>query len=926
MVDLNINLVAKMAGAGAGGAAGGVAGAAGAGLAGRAGGVMAAGLMGGAGGRTEMIGKGLGQISKQLPGAGMLGDMAGAFKSGGVVGVGMAGVAGIMGFVKQIMESSKVFQGIAGSFFKIFGAMADVFLLPFLPLAMRGMTMLMKYLPNFSKWGESAAQGVDNIIKTFKDKGWIGGIVHYIKEAWSFISVDVVGWITTTLKPAIAAAVLGMGKTLMNAVKGKETKYMAPITAPGGGGGITRQVGKWDFSDKEYYTDPLTNVGKSIFNLAARGMSPGGKGPHLEWNKPKYVFSGTGEPLNDEQQLFVEQLEKSQLDPEAIQRIISEGQGPFGKNKEGGSEFIGPMPAKQLGGTIRSYQPGGEVPGSPGQGIHVMLHGGEGIIPAGNMALAKATKGDALDILIGAEGGLQTIAAAVTELKLRGRKDRLNPRSAANRLKNEGVKDTLPQTLENVDIFYHELGDMTVRIQNNTWGIGRGILGGTSTFAADGGKQPSKPPPTYKEALKETQAILKGTSWETAAPPNSLDLDMGFDVVTWTVEASPAFTRKKTPPTYEEAYNATKKILADTSWAGSAPSNSTDLDMGFNEVTGKVAASPAFSRDRDPYNVAATTYANVGSDVVGGDRTAAQKAQDRTNSLAAIERRKQREIEAERLADSLTAARAAIYGPEGGINPVTGSFEHGGLLARTSDSEAMRIKTFDEVNLTDQQREDLAAEGKYDFLNVGTTTIKAPAPKAEAILDEDKLSDTYGQYVRPSGEIMELAKRMAAQLNYIASFQPLIAAAWRLSEQGLEGGRNQNLRGTEAQRLIRKRSQAEEAHTRMMNQGAQDRLPYSLQEFQTRFPNEFPESDKGYGAGGFAAGGIVPGDIGDPQLIMAHGGEQISPVGMSGGRRGHTSNRVMNISINNASSVRDILRDLNDMESMDDASFFNSVT
>jgi len=47
MVDLNINLVAKMVGAGAGGAAGGVAGAAGAGLAGRAGGAMAAGLMGG---------------------------------------------------------------------------------------------------------------------------------------------------------------------------------------------------------------------------------------------------------------------------------------------------------------------------------------------------------------------------------------------------------------------------------------------------------------------------------------------------------------------------------------------------------------------------------------------------------------------------------------------------------------------------------------------------------------------------------------------------------------------------------------------------------------------------------------------------------------------------------------------------------------
>jgi len=100
----------------------------------------------------------------------------------------------------------------------------------------------------------------------------------------------------------------------------------------------------------------------------------------------------------------------------------------------------------------------------------------------------------------------------------------------------------------------------------------------------------------------------------------------------------------------------------------------------------------------------------------------------------------------------------------------------------------------------------------------------------------------------------------------------------------------------------------------MWNQHAQDRLPYSLQEFQTRFSE------------GMAAGGIVPGDIGEPQMVVAHGGETVSPIGMPGGRQGHTSNRVMNISINNASSVRDILRDLNDMESMDDASFFNSVT
>ena len=98
----------RMAGGGPG-AAVGAAGAAGGGGRGGVGGAVASGMMGEEGKRTEMMGKGLGQIAKQLPWAGVIGDMAGAFKTGGIVGVGMAGIAGILGFVKQIGESSKVF-------------------------------------------------------------------------------------------------------------------------------------------------------------------------------------------------------------------------------------------------------------------------------------------------------------------------------------------------------------------------------------------------------------------------------------------------------------------------------------------------------------------------------------------------------------------------------------------------------------------------------------------------------------------------------------------------------------------------------------------------------------------------------------------------------------------------------------------------
>jgi len=929
MVDLNINLVAKMAGAGAGGAAGGVAGAAGAGLAGRAGGVMAAGLMGGAGSRTEMIGKGLGQISKQLPGAGMMGEMAGAFKAGGIVGVGMAGVAGIMGFVKQIMESSKVFQGIAGSFFKIFGAMADVFLLPFLPLAMRGMNMLMKYLPDFGRWGEKTAQGVENIIRTFQDKGWIGGIVHYIKEAWTFISVDVKDWITGTLKPAIAEAVLAMGKTLLNALKGKETKYVAPRGAPssgslGGGGPIRDELGSKDFLNPEFYANPVANFYAKWNNK----VLPGNMQIPMRAKQGQYkVWDATGERLTEEQQRYIDDWEREGLSEEEIKKKVAAGLGPFSPTAEGGAEHIASWSTNQLGGRIPSYQPGGEVPGGPGQGRHVMLHGGEGIIPADNMSAAKALKGDAIDILVGTGGELQVLASAVNELKLRGRNDRLNPRSASNQLKNLAVKEILPQTLNNVGDFYDELGDMTDRVQNNTWGAGRGIVSRASVFAADTDKKKKE---QDKDVDKIKEKTVEDFIKEYTGPPSAQyatpqGLNGGVNIY------GPGRTGIFSGPAVTWGGKTVKKYTAEEA-AAAVKSGVLIPEGGFNRT------DPT-DMDRLEYNIQQQQGKGIGgglyftnTDIEGEDRTEEQKALDRKNSLAAIEERKRNEIEAQRLTDSLTAARAAIYGPEGGINEA-GEFIHGGLLARTSDSEAMRLKTFDEVDLTDQQRADLAAVGPeaYDFLQVGTTTIKAPAPKAEAIFDEEKQ-----KYVRPPKEVMELAKRMAAQLNYIASFQQKIddaaaikrnIVANRLPGESTEAHyRRERAQGDIVEDLRRDRSRAEEAHTRMINQSVQDRLPYSLQEFQTRFPEDFPESDKGYGTGSYAAGGIVPGDIGEHQIVMAHGGETVSPIGMTGGRQGHTSNRVMNISINNASSVRDILRDLNDMESMDDASFFNSVS
>ena len=59
--------------------------------------------------------------------------------------------------------------------------------------------------------------------------------------------------------------------------------------------------------------------------------------------------------------------------------------------------------------------------------------------------------------------------------------------------------------------------------------------------------------------------------------------------------------------------------------------------------------------------------------------------------------------------------------------------------------------------------------------------------------------------------------------------------------------------------------------------------------------------------------------------IRAHGGERIMPNSRPGGVNRATSNRTMNVTINARGGVSEILGELERFESMDDASFFNSV-
>jgi hypothetical protein len=57
---------------------------------------------------------------------------------------------------------------------------------------------------------------------------------------------------------------------------------------------------------------------------------------------------------------------------------------------------------------------------------------------------------------------------------------------------------------------------------------------------------------------------------------------------------------------------------------------------------------------------------------------------------------------------------------------------------------------------------------------------------------------------------------------------------------------------------------------------------------------------------GFDEGGVVPGNIGEPMMILAHGGEEVIPVG-KGGSRGvsYTSHDTINISLHVDKAVSD---------------------
>ena len=83
-------------------------------------------------------------LSNIIPGGGL----AKAFKGMGAIGVGVAAVLGIAGFVKSMFGHSQIMSSYMGAFMKIFGHFIDVLLLPLIPLLNRVLIWLItKVLP-----------------------------------------------------------------------------------------------------------------------------------------------------------------------------------------------------------------------------------------------------------------------------------------------------------------------------------------------------------------------------------------------------------------------------------------------------------------------------------------------------------------------------------------------------------------------------------------------------------------------------------------------------------------------------------------------------------------------------------------------------------------------------------------------------------
>jgi len=156
-------------------------------------------------------------LAQQFPGGGLMTSMASAFKSGGMMAGVATGISAAVGILTSIMKSSQIFQTLSGTVFKVLGFMADMFLMPFVPMMMKFVTWMLTNMPAIMSAGQKTADAVEGIWNFFtwgsrqqkagEEKGGVEGRL----QAGAGALFDPMTWIKGLLGPvATVPKLLGL--------------------------------------------------------------------------------------------------------------------------------------------------------------------------------------------------------------------------------------------------------------------------------------------------------------------------------------------------------------------------------------------------------------------------------------------------------------------------------------------------------------------------------------------------------------------------------------------------------------------------------------------------------------------------------------------------------------------------------------------
>lgn len=112
--------------------------------------------------QQAMVGS-LQSMAKALPGGGLMTTMAKSFVKGGPIGLIATGITAAAQTLTMILKGSQTYQTLSKTFFSILGAMGDMFLMPFIPMAMEFFQGMMRWMPKIQ-------QIAMDIVQNMKDR------------------------------------------------------------------------------------------------------------------------------------------------------------------------------------------------------------------------------------------------------------------------------------------------------------------------------------------------------------------------------------------------------------------------------------------------------------------------------------------------------------------------------------------------------------------------------------------------------------------------------------------------------------------------------------------------------------------------------------------------------------------------------------